>query len=217
MKTPPAPINEAQRLDALHSLRILDTPPEERFDRLTRLARRLFDVPQALVSLVDEDRQWFKSHSGTEVTETPRDVSFCGHAILGDEVFVVPDACQDPRFADNPLVTGEPGIRFYAGCPLSVGSGLRIGTLCIIDYRAREFSAEDAELLQDLARMAEQELSAIRMATVDELTQLCNRRGFEALGDHALSLCRRLDRPSSLLYLDLDRFKAVNDLFGHAD
>jgi diguanylate cyclase (GGDEF)-like protein len=217
MKTPPAPINEAQRLDALHSLRILDTPPEERFDRLTRLARRLFDVPQALVSLVDEDRQWFKSHSGTEVTETPRDVSFCGHAILGDEVFVVPDACQDPRFADNPLVTGEPGIRFYAGCPLSVGSGLRIGTLCIVDYRAREFSTEDAELLQDLARMAEQELSAIRMATVDELTQLCNRRGFEALGDHALSLCRRLDRPSSLLYLDLDRFKAVNDLFGHAE
>jgi len=217
MKTPPIPIDEFQRLEALRSLRVLDTPAEERFDRLTRLARRLFNVPQALVSLVDEDRQWFKSHSGTEVTETPRDVSFCGHAILGDEVFVVTDALRDPRFADNPLVTGEPGIRFYAGCPLSVGNGLRIGTLCIIDFEPRRFGDEDADLLRDLARMAEQELSAVRMATVDELTQLCNRRGFEALGDHALNLCRRLDRPSSLLFLDLDRFKTVNDRFGHAE
>ena len=217
MEKAPIPINEFERIEALRNLQILDTPPEERFDRLTRLARRLFSVPEALVSLVDEDRQWFKSHIGTDVTETPRDISFCGHAILGDEVFVVPNALEDPRFADNPLVTHKPGLRFYAGCPLSVGENKRIGTLCILDYEPREFGSEDIALLQDLARMAEQELTAVRLATVDELTQLCNRRGFEALSDHALNLCRRLDRPSSLLFLDLDRFKAINDRFGHAE
>ena len=217
MEKAPIPINEALRLSTLRSLKILDTAPEERFDRLTRLARRLFNVPEALVSLVDEDRQWFKSHSGTEVTETPRDISFCGHAILGDDVFLITDAHEDTRFADNPLVTKDPGIRFYAGCPLTMANGMRLGTLCIIDYEPREFSTEDLQLLQDLAQMAEQELAAIQLATIDELTMLCNRRGFEALSDHALSLCRRLDRPSSLLYIDLDRFKAINDQFGHAE
>lgn len=217
MKKAPIPINEALRLSTLRSLNILDTPPEERFDRLTRLARRLFNVPVALVSLVDEDRQWFKSHMGIPVTETPRDISFCGHAILGDEVFLVPDAHADPRFVDNPLVTSEPGVVFYAGCPLKMANGMRLGTLCIIDHAPREFSEEDLLLLKDLAQMAEQELAAIQLATIDELTMLCNRRGFEALADHALSLCRRLGRPSSLLYIDLDGFKGINDRFGHAE
>src|SRR5438270_10055720 len=116
---PPAlPADEPERLAALQALHVLDTPPEERFDRITRVARRLFGVPIALISLVDARRQWSKSRQGLDLPEAAREVSFCGHAILGDEVFVVPDARQDPRFAANPLVTSEPHVRFYAGQPL---------------------------------------------------------------------------------------------------
>ena len=217
MQTPPKPINEASRIDTLRSLNILDTSPEERFDRLTRLAKRLFGVPIALVSLVDEDRQWFKSCQGLGAAETPRDISFCGHAILGEDIFLIPDAALDERFHDNPLVTEEPHIRFYAGCPLKVPNGSKLGTLCIIDREPRELSSEDLELLRDLARMAEQELAAIQLATMDELTMISNRRGFEVLSANALGLCRRLDKPASLLFFDLDLFKQINDRFGHAE
>ncbi|MGB5474008.1 MAG: sensor domain-containing diguanylate cyclase [Gammaproteobacteria bacterium] len=217
MKKPPKPADEATRIETLHALGILDTVHEERFDRLTRLAKRLFGAPIALVSLVDEDRQWFKSCQGLDAAETPRDISFCGHAILEDEVFVVPDAADDERFHDNPLVAGDPRIRFYAGCPISVSNGSRLGTLCIIDHEPREFSADDLATLRDLACMVEQELTAARLATMDELTMLSNRRGFEKLASHALGLCRRMDRPASLLFLDLDLFKQINDRFGHAE
>jgi diguanylate cyclase (GGDEF)-like protein len=216
---PPAiPMNEASRLDTLRALKILDTSPEERFDRLTRLAKRLFGVPIALISLVDADRQWFKSCQGLDASETSRDVSFCGHAILGEDVLMVPDALQDERFHDNPLVTGDPRIRFYAGCPLRVPNGSKLGTLCLIDVEPRSLDAGDLELLRDLTRMAEQEIAALQLATMDELTMLSNRRGFIALGQHAINLCvRRLERPASLLYFDLDGFKAINDRFGHAE
>ena len=123
MQTPATPDNEHLRLDALRRITILDTSAEERFDRITRMARNMFDVPISLVSLVDKDRQWFKSCCGLPVLETPRDISFCGHAILGDGLFVVEDATRDLRFADNPLVTGDPHIRFYAGAPLSAPGG----------------------------------------------------------------------------------------------
>ena len=216
MKTPDTPADESARLDTLRSLQILDTAPEERFDRLTRLAKRVFDVPIALVSLIDRDRQWFKSKVGLDACETSRDISFCGHAILDDTVFVVPNAESDPRFADNPLVTGPPGIRFYAGCPLMMADGSKVGTLCIIDRRPRELSAEDQGLLEDLARIVERELSVVQLATTDDLTGLHNRRGFETLGTQALRLCRRVDGPASLLYFDLNGFKTVNDRFGHA-
>lgn len=114
MKSPETPRDEETRLKRLRSLGILDTAPEERFDRLTRLAKRMFGVPIALVSLVDENRQWFKSCVGLEASETPRDVSFCGHAILCNEIFIIADATLDERFADNPLVLNEPKIRFYS-------------------------------------------------------------------------------------------------------
>lgn len=217
MQVPAKPADEATRLAALRALKILDTANEERFDRLTRLARRLFGVPTALVSLVDEHRQWFKSRDGLDAPETPRDISFCGHAILGDDVFLVPDAALDERFHDNPLVTDDPHIRFYAGCPLTVGSGSRLGTLCIIDREPRTFSEDDMAVLRDLARMAEQELIALRLATMDELTSLSNRRGFETLAAHALGLCRRLGKRAVLLFVDLDGFKPINDRFGHAE
>jgi diguanylate cyclase (GGDEF)-like protein len=217
MIPPVTPVNEATRLEALRSLKILDTSPQERFDRLTRLAKRLFGVPIALISLVDANRQWFKSCQGLDVSETPRDVSFCGHAILGDDILMVPDALLDERFHDNPLVVGDPKIRFYAGCPLTLPNGSKIGTLCLIDVAPRTLEAADSELLRDLTRMAEQEIAAVQLATMDELTLLSNRRGFMVLGQHALSLCARLERPASLHFYDLDGFKLINDRFGHAE
>jgi diguanylate cyclase (GGDEF)-like protein len=217
MQKPAKPENEATRIETLRALNILDSSPEERFDRLTRLAKRLFNVPIALVSLVDENRQWFKSCQGLAASETPRDISFCGHAILGDDVFLIPDAAQDNRFFDNPLVTEEPHIRFYAGCPLVVGDGNKLGTLCLIDREPRRLDEEDLALLRDLARMAEQELAALQLATLDELTMISNRRGFEALAQHAISMCIRKDESASLMYFDLDHFKPINDRFGHAE
>jgi phosphoribosyl 1,2-cyclic phosphodiesterase/DNA-binding response OmpR family regulator len=153
------PADEADRLRALHDLGLLGTPPEERFDRLTRLAQRLFDVPIALVSFVDEHRQWFKSRLGLEVAETPREVSFCAHAIHGTGAFVVPDALLDHRFADNPCVTEPPRVRFYAGWPVRAVDGRPVGTLCIVDRRPRELGAADLQALRDLAALVEGELA----------------------------------------------------------
>jgi len=129
MQTPRLPSDESERLAALRALNLLDTPAEPRFDRLARIAQRHFGVDIALVSLIDTERQWFKSRQGLDVCETHRDVSFCGHAILKEEVLCIPDALEDPRFADNPLVTGAPHIRFYAGAPVHAPNGQRIGTL----------------------------------------------------------------------------------------
>ncbi len=213
----PIPPDEALRLDTLRRLSVLDSEAEERFDRLTRMARRVFNVPIALVSLVDEDRQWFKSCIGLEVSETARDISFCGHAIMGNETFIVPDASQDPRFADNPLVVGGPGIRFYAGQPLQIANGCKLGTLCIIDTVPRELSDEDVGLLKDLAAMVVRELEAVQLATIDELTRISNRRGFVMLAEKSLSLASRLQMPLALLYLDLNGFKGINDRWGHAE
>lgn len=217
MKTPDIPPDEDARLAELRSLNVLDTIAEERFDRLTRMAKRLFGVDVALVSLVDENRQWFKSCAGMELSETPRDISFCGHAILGDGAFVIPDALQDERFCDNPLVTGPPHVRFYAGCPLRGPGGRKLGTLCIIDSKPRAFSDEDVEMLVDLALMVEREFSAIEWATVDELTGLSNRRGFMMLAQHSLLLCMRQNIPAALVFIDLDHLKQVNDQLGHAE
>jgi len=213
---PAAPPDELGRLATLQKLDVLDTPPEERFDRLTRLARRLFDVPIALVSLVDDSRQWFKSSDGLDARETPRNISFCGHAILGREVFIVPDASKDPRFAGNPLVRGEPNIRFYAGYPLRAANGQPLGTLCLIDVIPRDFDADDVGSLQDLAAMAEREFAAVTLATIDELTGISNRRGFAMLAENVLKLGVRQSTPTILAYLDLDHFKPINDTFGHA-
>lgn len=216
MKKPDISQDEQTRLETLRSLDVLDTLPEDRFDRLTRLARRLFGVPIALVSLVDENRQWFKSCIGLDARETSRDISFCGHAILGDEVFIIPDTLEDERFADNPLVLDDPKIRFYAGCPLSL-NGHKLGTLCIIDQQPRRFEKEDIEALRDLASMAERELASFQLATSDELTQISNRRGFMVFAQHSLNLCARQKIPATLVFLDLDKFKSINDTFGHAE
>ena len=216
MQEPAIPFNEATRLETLRSLEILDTPPEERFDRVTRLAQRLFDVRFALVTLLDSDRQWFKSSIGFDAIETPRSISFCAHAILQEDVLIVHDARRDERFADNPLVTGEPHIRFYAGCPLSAPDGTRVGTLCLIDDRPREFYDADIVALHDFAAMAQAELAAPPFDSIDELTQLANRRGFEALADIALTWCRRRKRPATLLEFELERYHAIKATLGYA-
>jgi len=149
--------NEEQRLASLHGLSILDTPPEERFDRITRLAASIFNTPMASISLVDRDRQWFKSSYGLDAVESSRETSFCSHAVAAQDVLVVPDAFQDPRFSDNPLVTGSPRIRFYAGCPIFVGPDC-VGTVCVLDNRPRQIDDNSVSLLHDLAALAELEL-----------------------------------------------------------
>ncbi|MBU6459294.1 MAG: sensor domain-containing diguanylate cyclase [Proteobacteria bacterium] len=217
MNKPDIPGEEQARLEALWSLGILDTPTEERFDRLTRMAKRIFDVPIALVSLVDEDRQWFKSCQGLEVRETSRDVSFCHHAIKEDGPLIVPDALEDARFSSNSLVTHEPKIRFYAGCPIKAVNGYKLGTLCIIDQKPRYFTGDDIKVLVDLASMVEREVAVMQLATMDELTNVSNRRGFMMLSEHALQLGRRQNLPISLVFMDLDKFKLVNDMLGHAE
>lgn len=160
MQSAPIPADEQQRLEALRALLILDTPPEERFDRIVEFAAAEFDVPIALLSLIDEDRQWFKSKTGLGVCETPRDISFCGHAIHCNNVLVVPDARVDERFVDNPLVLGEPFIRFYAGAPLIMPGGQAIGTLCLIDTRVRRLDATDLSILSSLRDLAVNEMLA---------------------------------------------------------
>ncbi|MDR3449178.1 MAG: ATP-binding protein [Alphaproteobacteria bacterium] len=158
-QTAPLPPDELRRLAELHSYQILDTPPDIVFDRLTRMAAQRFATPIALVSLIDRDRQWFKSRHGIDVTETPRDLAFCAHAILGDEVLVVRDATSDPRFAGNPLVAGAPDIRFYAGAPLITRNGHKLGTMCVIDKVPHPgFSPDDARELADLAAIAIDEM-----------------------------------------------------------
>lgn len=210
MQAPQIPTNERQRLATLASLNVLDTPQEERFDRVTRLAQRLFDVPIVLVSLVDEGRQWFKSRQGLGADETPRDISFCGHAILDDEVLVVPDACEDARFAENPLVTGDPSIRFYAGVPLEAPDGHKLGTLCLIDRKARELSNEESAVLTDLGKLVERELTVGLSATRDPTTGLLNRRGFVGVGSKAFAICQRLEQPMVLAYLHLEGLAAIH-------
>lgn len=216
MQTAAIPSDEAGRIAALHSLNILDTEPEERFDRLTRIARRMFGVPIAVVSLIDTNRQWFKSSVGLSVCETSRDISFCAHAILGEEIMHVEDALQDERFFDNPLVAGDPRIRFYAGCPLRVGNQ-KMGTFCLIDQKPRKLTEDERDMLRDLAEMAEQNLAAEQLAVTDALTGLTNRRGFEAFARKVLGVCRRLNKPATLVYFDLNMFKQINDTYGHAE
>lgn len=219
MISPMLPEDEKHRLEKLRALKLLDSAPEERFDRLTRMAKRMFGVDISVLSLIDDGRQWFKSKS-TEMDipdETPREVSFCGHAILGSDVFVVKDALDDHRFKDNPLVTKDPNIRFYAGYPLKVNNGSALGTLCIIDTEPREFDEDDSQLLKDLGVMAEQEIAALQLATLDELTLISNRRGFSALAKHSINICHRKGLAASILLIDLNKFKPINDTFGHAE
>lgn len=176
----PCPSVEAERLELLHALQLLDTEPEPIFDRLTRLLAQSLGTPIALVSLVDRDRQWFKSRVGLAVSETPRSQAFCAHAILDDQLLVVPDACKDERFVSNPLVLGAPHIRFYAGAPIRSQGGLALGTLCAIDTQPRILGAAQLQILQDLADVVSRE---IQLRETLQLTRSQLSRADAALGE----------------------------------
>ncbi len=217
MEAPAIPVDEDLRLSTLLRLGILDSDAEDRFDRLTRLAKRVFSVPLALVNFVDSDRQWTKSVAGPKSGDVPRTFSFCAHAILGHDILLLPDLQLDSRFADHPAVAGPPNFRFYAGHPLKAPDGSRLGTLCLFDYQPRSLSDEDRGLFHDLAAIVEQEVAMNYFATTDVLTGLPNRRGFEDQAQRALHLAKRNGQPVSLLFFDLNDFKRINDTYGHAE
>nr|WP_289072601.1 ATP-binding protein [uncultured Halomonas sp.] len=198
MQAAKRPENETQRLTALHALSILDTPADDAFERLTQLARDLFDVPMALVSLVDEERQWFKSHPGLPICETSREVSFCAHAIAADTPLVIEDAQSDPRFADNPLVTGKPHLRFYAGHPLRPSDSLAVGTLCLISDRPRAFSTRDRQLLASLAGQVDELLRQHQMRHTLSQT----KRRYEALFNESATGIVRIDLAGNVLSIN---------------
>lgn len=170
MKSAELPLNETQRLHKLRELDIMDTLEEQAYDDLTLLAAEICNTPIALVSLLDENRQWFKSHHGLDARETPRNVAFCAHAILQDDLFVIEDSDKDERFHDNPLVTGQPHVKFYAGAPLIMDDGSHIGTLCVIDHHARGLTENQKKALTALARQVVSQLD-LRL-TVRELKEL---------------------------------------------
>ncbi len=197
----PLPPNETARLAVLRSLEIVDTAPEEVFDDLAALAASICQTPIALISLVEENRQWFKSRVGwTTASETPRDISFCGHAILQPNLLVVPDAAADPRFADSPLVTGDPAVRFYAGAPLTTPDGHALGTLCVMDHRPRDLSAEQAHALRLLSRQAAALIGMRRgLAERARITEE-RRRAEDALREERNRLAVMLDYLPVMIY-----------------
>ncbi|AUN96262.1 GGDEF domain-containing protein [Pseudazoarcus pumilus] len=236
MSRPPTPENEFARLAVLHRFGILDTPREAAFDALTRIAAHICEVPIAVINFIDRDRQWFKSEIGLGTRETPLDVSICAHAILQPGLFVVPDTLEDPRFANNPLVAGEPGLRFYAGALLETDDGYPLGTLCVLDHEPRTLTPEQGEILEALAaqvmlllslyehnaKQAEMlaELDRARhemalLAATDSLTGLANRRAFTERLDQEIARLARSGGASCLLMADLDDFKPINDHHGH--
>jgi len=245
MMTPQIPVDEASRLAALHATNLFGTGAEEAFDRITRLATKLLDVPTALISLVGSDTQWFKSRCGFAAQATPREVSFCGHAILTDQPMVVPDARRDPRFADNPIVVGAPHIRFYAGVQLYSVERAKLGTLCIIDTLPREIGDAELEQMHELARMVEELIYHRQLAVAaqrlqeqlrgdasesqlaaaagqvefllshDTLTGLANRQALLRAVVEKVPQWRGSPGTAALACLNIDRFKRINEALGH--
>ncbi len=206
---------EKRRVAALHSYDVLDTPPEEIFDRITRLGQTILQAPTILISLIDSDRQWFKSRINLDAAETARDISFCTHAIRQNEPFIIPDATADIRFKDNPLVIGSPHIRFYMGIPLCTHDGYRLGTICSLDSNPRRPTDTQIAAFQDLSKLIMDLLELRRIAAIDSLTGAMTRRVFLATTDAEIARTRRYGRDLSLIIIDVDRFKSINDTHGH--
>ena len=244
MEKPRIPPEEAHRIASLYATNLLGSGPEEAFDRITRLTARLLMAPMAVISLVGKDTQWFKSRSGTDLQQTGRDISFCGHAILTDEPLVVPDAANDPRFSDNPLVVGPAGIRFYAGVQLHSVDRMKLGTLCIMDRKPRTLSGEELEDLRELAHLVEQQIyhrqlamaaqalqeeldagpAGLRLAAAgqvayllnhDMLTGLANRAALVRAIQNGIAGWHERGEHAIVACINLDRFKRLNELLGH--
>lgn len=228
----PLPADEALRQRTLDDMNLVDTPAEHYLDTLVRLTQDLAHVDTVLISLIDQDRQWFKARIGLEASETTRSISFCGYAILGEGTLMVPDAKCDGRFIDNPLVLNPPYIRFYAGHPLRAGNGKAIGTLCMFDPHPRVLSEAQQANFRDLATLAEGYLQLRTLAQVnrdlrlemdreqrkallDPLTQLWNRGALSAFEDHERRLAEVNGLQLGAVYADLDHFKTINDKYGH--
>ncbi len=232
MIEPAIPANEVQRLAALDKLNIVDTPLEERFDRITRMVCATLGVPMAAFSLIDETRQWQKSNQGLPGYSLDRNQSFCAHAILDDNILQVNDARDDRRFRDNPAVKGNLKVAFYAGAPVRSPDGFNVGTLCAIDTRPRNLTAVQLQVLRDLADMIETELrsnalmaenaklqvelaKSQRLAMIDPLTHLLNRLGTGEALKRAWAEAIRKNSTVVVAILDVDHFKKINDTYGH--
>lgn len=241
--TVPIPSNEAARLAALHSYKILDTLPEGSYDDITLLASQICGTPIAAMSLIDSDHQWFKSKVGTKLTGSPREVAFCAHAILSHDLMVVPDTLDDERFANNPLVIGGPQIRFYAGAPLIMATGETLGTVCVIDRVTRTLTEAQADSLRALSRQVMAQLELRRLVDVqmqnqrkleeyqsklensnrqlttqtitDDVTGFHNTRFLHQFLDHRLETAVAAGENLSLIFFDMDSFKRVVDTHGH--
>ncbi|MGO1246533.1 MAG: sensor domain-containing diguanylate cyclase [Oceanisphaera sp.] len=228
--------DEEQRLAALVAYDILDTPPEDAFDDITQIAALICDAPVAVINFIDRDRQWFKSVLGLNVRETPLDISICVHALFQPDLFVVPDTALDPRFMDNPLVNGDPQLRFYAGALLVSEDGHPLGTLCVLDHHPRDLNEKQRFALRALANQVMAHLELLRahkkqaaliqelqsaqadllqLASTDPLSGLLNRRAFEQYLNQELALIKADTSHASLVMIDLDHFKRINDNFGH--
>jgi len=214
---PTSCIPEADRVAALLETGLLDTPAETSFDGITYLAKMLMGTPMSAISLVDQTRQWFKSRQGFDLTETPRSVSFCTHAIVSEHPFVVSDATKDPRFADAPLVTGPPFIRFYLGIPLVTKSRAAIGALCAYDTKPRALVHPDQlNAMTILARLVVDEIELRRFADTDGLTNTLTNSAFRRAADVEVHRARRNRRDLTCVVADVDHFKSINDTYGHA-
>ena len=246
MMRPPIPQRESERLADLHALDILDTIPEQAYDDLTRIAAGICGTPIGAVSLIDADRQWFKSKLGIDANETSRDTSFCAHALsTPEELFIVPDAHTDARFAGNPSVTGDPHVRFYAGAPLVTQKGTALGALCVIDTKPRTLEPFQREALRGLSRqvvalmelrrttkqlrhqlherdwyeaqLKRENAALAEQSRTDALTGLPNRRSLDASLGRAIDSSRETGTPLCVALIDVDHFKTINDLHGHAE
>jgi diguanylate cyclase (GGDEF)-like protein len=232
MIEPTLPLDEAQRQTDLEAMGLLDTGPDPQIDALLRLAQQIFGFRVVLVTLMDNQRHWFKGRRGTALTDAPRNISFCGHAIHSDAILEVPNALADERFAGNPLVTGDPAVRFYAGIALHAPGGSRIGSFCMFDDQPSALSAQHRQSMQDFARLIEGlfeahmlrrqrkqllvELDgAERRALLDPLTQLINREGLNKMLHTYISHAEREGLLVGFIYGDLDYFKKINDEHGH--
>jgi diguanylate cyclase (GGDEF)-like protein len=229
----PIPENEAERLKDLQNCRILDTPTEQEYDDLVLLAAQICGTPIATITFVSEQRAWHKSKTGIDQPGSSREDSFCTHAIMNEssEIMIVQDALKDERFAENPLVTGEPHIRFYVGAPLTTQNNSAIGTLCVIDRQPRRLSEQQIEAFKALARQTSLKLELRQtslllqevnenlqnLSLTDDLTELNNRRGFLFHAEQQLKLfnSRRMDKGLWVMLADIDSLKHINDNFGH--
>ena len=207
---------EAERLEALDRFDVMDTPREEAFDRITRLIKNIFHLPIAIVSMIDGHRQWYKAYEGLENREVARDETFCKYTLQDMTPLIVPDARDDARFAQNPMVTAGPQIRFYAGVPLRTTDGQNIGTVCAIGFEPRAFSPRESAILTDLAALAMDALELRQQASIDSLTGALSRRAFKEQAARAIQLAQRHKHGLACIAFDLDHFKSINDRHGHA-